>query len=114
MAHFKVSKLQAQQLFLYVRRLAFRFDAFSEEARPLREMWRQVTAPRMLAANPKCKVDVDLVKGAAPALDVEFVDGIKMALPRTDRPAAELVSELYREAHNISLEYAIAGKPPPG
>ena len=43
---FKVSKVQAAQLFQYVRKLSFRFDPFATDARPIREMWRQVERPR--------------------------------------------------------------------
>lgn len=111
---FKVTKAQASSLFMYVRGLSFTFDPFSTEARSIREMWRQVTSPRLLAANPKCKVDVNLVKGAAPALDVEFVGGAKRSFEApAGRPAAELITELYQSAHVLSLEYAAANKPPP-
>ena len=111
---FKVSKTQALQLFMYVRGLTFTFDPFSTEARSIREMWRQVTSPRLMAANPKCEVDVRLVKGAAPALDIEFVDGTKRALETpAGRPAADLIAELYASAHALSLDYAESNKKPP-
>lgn len=111
---FKVSKSQALQLFMYVRQLTFTFDPFASEARSIRETWRQMTSPRLVAANPKCKVDVKLVRDAAPAVEIEFVDGSSRALDApAGRPAADLVAELYSSAHALSLTYAETNKKPP-
>ena len=112
---FKVSKPQALKLFMFVRQLKFSFDPFSSEARSLREMWRQVTSPTLVAANPKCKVETLMVRDAPPRLEMTFVNDKTYAIesPST-RPATALIADMYQTAHGISLEYAVAGKPPPG
>ena len=112
---FKVSKPQALKLFMFVRQLKFSFDPFSSEARSLREMWRQVTSPTLIAANPKCKVETLMVRDAPPRLEMTFVNDKTYAIesPST-RPATALIADMYQTAHGISLEYAVAGKPPPG
>mmetsp|Transcript_18620 Transcript_18620/g.58189 ORF Transcript_18620/g.58189 Transcript_18620/m.58189 type:complete len:115 (-) Transcript_18620:18-362(-) len=114
MAAFRVAKPQALRLFQYVRHLRFRFDPFRPDSRAVRETWRQLASPSMVASNPKCTVEVAPARGTSPAIDVTFVDGSKRALERPGRPAAALVAEIYRAAHDLSLEYAIEGKPPPG
>ena len=88
------------------------FDPFATESTAVREAWRQLTSPTLTAANPKCKVEVVSARGVAPAMEAEFVDGDKRPIVASGA-AANLVGELYRTAHSISLDYALKGKPPP-
>jgi len=109
---YKVAKSEAPRLFAFIRRLQFSFDPFSTESTAVREAWRQLTSPTLTAANPKCKVEVVSARGVAPAMEAEFVDGDKRPIVASGA-AANLVGELYRTAHSISLDYALKGKPPP-
>ena len=109
---YKVAKSEAPRLFAFIRRLQFSFDPFSTESTAVREAWRQLTSPTLTAANPKCKVEVISARGVAPAMEAEFVDGDKRPIVASGA-AANLVGELYRTAHSISLDYALKGKPPP-
>lgn len=78
-------------------------------------MWRQVTSPTLVAANPKCKVDVEMRRDVPPSLEMTFVNEKTYALESpAQRPAAALIADMYQTAHSISLDYAMAGKPPPG
>ena len=56
--------------------------------------------------------DVLAARGVAPSMEAEFVDGAKRPIVSSGA-AANLVGELYRTAHSISLDYALKGKPPP-
>ena len=109
---YKVAKSEAPRLFAFIRRLQFSFDPFATESTAVREAWRQLTSPSLRAANPKCKVEVVSARGVAPAMEAEFVDGDKRPIVASGA-AANLVGELYRTAHSISLDYALKGKPPP-
>ena len=109
---YKVARSEAPRLFAFIRRLQFSFDPFATESTAVREAWRQLTSPTLQAANPKCKVEVVSARGVAPAMEAEFVDGAKRPI-NASGAAANLVGELYRTAHSISLDYALKGKPPP-
>lgn len=109
---YKVARSEAPRLFAFIKRLQFSFDPFATESTAVREAWRQLTSPTLRAANPKCKVDVISARGVAPAMEAEFVDGAKRPI-NASGAAANLVGELYRTAHSISLDYALKGKPPP-
>lgn len=78
-------------------------------------MWRQVTSPTLLAANPKCNIDVNMSKDLPPSVDMTFIDGTTITMDAVvNRPANLLISDMYQGAHSISLDYAIQKKPPPG
>ena len=109
---YKVARSEAPRLFAFIKRIQFSFDPFSTESTAVREAWRQLTSPTLQAANPKCKVDVISARGVAPSMEAEFVDGEKRPI-QASGAAANLVGELYRTAHSISLDYALKGKPPP-
>ena len=109
---YKVARSEAPRLFAFIKRLQFSFDPFATESTAVREAWRQLTSPTLQAANPKCKVDVISARGVAPSMEAEFVDGEKRPI-QASGAAANLVGELYRTAHSISLDYALKGKPPP-
>ena len=109
---YKVAKSEAPRLFAFIKRIQFSFDPFSTESTAVREAWRQLTSPTLQAANPKCKVDVISARGVTPAMEAEFVDGATRPIVSSGA-AANLVGELYRTAHSISLDYALKGKPPP-
>ena len=109
---YKVARSEAPRLFAFIKRIQFSFDPFSTESTAVREAWRQLTSPTLQAANPKCKVEVISARGVAPSMEAEFVDGAKRPI-QSSGAAANLVGELYRTAHSISLDYALKGKPPP-
>ena len=109
---YKVARSEAPRLFAFIRRLQFSFDPFAAESTAVREAWRQLTSPTLQAANPKCKVEVISARGVAPAMEAEFVDGDKRPIIASGA-AANLVGELYRTAHSISLDYALKGKHSP-
>ena len=109
---YKVARSEAPRLFAFIKRLQFSFDPFATESTAVREAWRQLTSPTLQAANPKCKIDVVSARGVSPKMEAEFVDGDKRPIVASGA-AANLVGELYRTAHSISLDYALKGKPPP-
>ena len=109
---YQVARSEAPRLFAFIKRIQFSFDPFSTESTAVREAWRQLTSPTLQAANPKCKVDVISARGVAPSMEAEFVDGATRPIVSSGA-AANLVGELYRTAHSISLDYALKGKPPP-
>jgi len=110
---FRVPGRETPKLFKFVTSATFRFDPFSWEARAIREVWRDLSSRRYAQANPRAKLDVELLRGGASTLAMSFVDGDKKVFEADAVSAKELLSEIWYTAFSIEFDFLKDNKPLP-
>mmetsp|Transcript_23181 Transcript_23181/g.33907 ORF Transcript_23181/g.33907 Transcript_23181/m.33907 type:complete len:114 (+) Transcript_23181:224-565(+) len=107
----KVTRDISTHLFKYVKRVDIRFNPFDDRTRSARELMRQVQAERFIKANPKLKINKNVVGTIdTPSVEFEFVDGTVKTFDSKEFLAKEMLSEVYTTADNLDIEYELAGK----
>mmetsp|Transcript_21261 Transcript_21261/g.24165 ORF Transcript_21261/g.24165 Transcript_21261/m.24165 type:complete len:117 (+) Transcript_21261:67-417(+) len=111
MGGFKVTKDMSTQLFKYVRRVDIKFNPFDNRTRSARELMRQVQATRIQKANPKIKINTQILGTVdPPSVEFEFVDGNKKIFDSQDMHVNEMLNEVFLAANTLDIEYELEGK----
>jgi hypothetical protein len=76
-----------------------------------RETWRQVTAVRFKAANPKAIIQTNVnLSPKPPRVEFTFIDDTVEAFETEDLIAKDILFQVWLKANNLSCEYEMEGK----
>ena len=109
---FKVPGKETPKLFKFVSSATFAFDPFNLESRSIREVWRDLSSSRYAAANPKAKLNYEIIRGPS-SLRVAFIDGRETIFEPDTLTAQELLSDIWYNAFTLEFEFLKDNKPLP-
>ena len=80
----KFTKEASSQLFRLVKTVDIRFNPLDNRTSSAREIWRQMQATRYRKANPKLKINTEVLgTAAAPEVVFKLIDDTEVSPPHT-------------------------------
>eukprot|EP00804_Cyclotella_cryptica_P006555 CCRYP_012807-RA/>CCRYP_012807-RA protein AED:0.20 eAED:0.20 QI:354/1/1/1/0.33/0.25/4/1966/115 len=107
----KVTKEMSSHLIKYVRVIDVSFNPFDNRTRSAREVLRQVNIERFFRANPKLKVNPNILSTPhAPTVKFTFVDGTDKEFHSRDFLADEMLMDVWRTVMKMDDDFEMEGK----
>mmetsp|Transcript_22572 Transcript_22572/g.33336 ORF Transcript_22572/g.33336 Transcript_22572/m.33336 type:complete len:118 (+) Transcript_22572:173-526(+) len=111
MPYLKFTKEVTTHLIKYVRTVDIRFNPLDSRGTAVRELWRQVSAERFAASNPKLNIKAETVGTAAPPVaKVEFVDDSEIDFTGENYDCKEMLDILFIKAEQLDIDFELEGK----
>uniref|UniRef100_A0A6V1WD33 Large ribosomal subunit protein mL53 n=1 Tax=Heterosigma akashiwo TaxID=2829 RepID=A0A6V1WD33_HETAK len=108
---FRVDKITARGLFRYFTQIDIKFFPLDERSNSARELYSQMSSPKLSKINPKCKVNIEVERQNVPAsATIKFVDGSEVVLDTGNYNVEQLKSELWMHATLIENSFEDQGK----
>mmetsp|Transcript_534 Transcript_534/g.599 ORF Transcript_534/g.599 Transcript_534/m.599 type:complete len:116 (-) Transcript_534:654-1001(-) len=107
----KFTKEASSRLFRLVKTVDIRFNPFDNRTASAREIWRQLQATRYHKANPKLKINTEVLgTAAAPEVVFTLIDDTKKRFDSRHYTAHEIFFDMHLSLDNMSNQFEISGK----
>jgi len=107
----KFTKETSSRLFRYVKTVDIKFNPFDNRTKSAREIWRQMQATRYHKANPKLKINTEVLgTAAAPEVVFKFFDDTEKRYDSRNYTASEIFFDVHLSLDNLDNEFEMSGK----
>eukprot|EP00531_Pseudo-nitzschia_arenysensis_P003154 CAMPEP_0116128002 /NCGR_PEP_ID=MMETSP0329-20121206/7131_1 /TAXON_ID=697910 /ORGANISM="Pseudo-nitzschia arenysensis, Strain B593" /LENGTH=114 /DNA_ID=CAMNT_0003622119 /DNA_START=100 /DNA_END=444 /DNA_ORIENTATION=- len=107
----KFTKETSSRLFRYVKTVDIKFNPFDNRTKSAREIWRQMQATRYHKANPKLKINTEVLgTTAAPEVVFKFIDDTEKRYESQNYTAGEIFFDVHLSLDNLDNEFEMSGK----